>query len=88
MFAIRVYLFFALELVNDQTLKNPAGEAATFIVNAMKDRGVLISAIGDQGHILKIRPPICFSKDNADQLLQCLELCLQLWHDTATAEIQ
>jgi len=72
-------LFFALELVEDPVTKTPASQASQFIVNAMKAEGVLISNIGEHGHILKIRPPICFSKENADQLVHCLGHCLQLW---------
>ena len=38
----------------------------------MRDRRVLISATGPHGHILKIRPPLPFSRANADQLLEAL----------------
>jgi 4-aminobutyrate aminotransferase-like enzyme len=39
----------------------------------MKDRRVLISKIGRFDNILKIRPPVIFSKSNADQLLETLD---------------
>ena len=39
----------------------------------MKDRRVLMSKIGRFDNILKIRPPIVFSKENSDQLLDVLD---------------
>ena len=39
----------------------------------MKDKGVLIGKIGIYDNVLKLRPPLPFSKDNADLLLTVLE---------------
>jgi 4-aminobutyrate aminotransferase-like enzyme len=66
-------LFIGAELVCDRESKRPASEAAAKIVNMMKDRRVLISKIGRFDNILKIRPPIVFSKQNSDQLLDVLD---------------
>ena len=44
----------------------------------MKDKGVLISNIGMYDNVLKMRPPLPFSKDNADLLLSVLEDVLGL----------
>ena len=66
-------LFFAVELVADAAGKAPAAAQARKLVNWMKDRGVLISRIGPMDNILKIRPPLLFSKQNADTLLNVLD---------------
>lgn len=66
-------LFFGVELVQDRVSKAPATGEARRLVNSMKEQGVLISKIGMHGNILKMRPPICFSKDNADMLLANLD---------------
>lgn len=50
---------------------------ATAIVNRMRDRGVLLSACGAASNVLKIRPPLVFSRANADQLLSALDDCLR-----------
>ncbi|MCX7171923.1 MAG: hypothetical protein NTY41_17025 [Proteobacteria bacterium] len=42
----------------------------------MRDRGVLISRVGRLDNILKMRPPMPFSRENADQLLSTLDECL------------
>ena len=38
----------------------------------MRRRRVLISACGENDTVLKIRPPLCFTKAHADQLIDTL----------------
>ncbi len=68
-------LFFAVELVADRVSKEPAGGQAGRLVNAMRQKGVLISRIGRGDNILKMRPPMPFSKDHAHLLLSALDEC-------------
>ncbi|ADG15648.1 aminotransferase class-III [Paraburkholderia atlantica] len=70
-------LFFAVEMVEDRAAKTPAGGVARRVVNAMRERGVLISRIGVHDNILKIRPPMPFSTANADQLIDTLGAVLR-----------
>ena len=69
-------LFFALELVEDRSAKSPATDAAKRLVNEMCEGGVLISRVGRFDNILKLRPPMPFSRDNAELLLSTLNDCL------------
>lgn len=69
-------LFFAVELVLDLESRRPAPDAAKAVINAMRDAGVLISRIGPFDNILKIRPPMPFSRANADQLIETLDQVL------------
>jgi len=66
-------LFFAVELVSDRQAKTPATAQAKRLVNLMRERGVLISRIGIHDNILKIRPPMPFSKEHADLLVDTLD---------------
>ena len=68
-------LFLSVDLVADRALKTPAADIAHRMVNLMKQEGVLLSSHGRYGNVLKIRPPMVFSQDNANQLLAALELC-------------
>ncbi len=68
--------FFGAELVRDQKTKAPATEETKRLVNNMRERGVLLSRIGQQDNVLKMRPPMPFSRDNADLLLQTLDEAL------------
>jgi 4-aminobutyrate aminotransferase-like enzyme len=69
-------MFFAVEMVTDRQSRQAAGARTKAIVNAMRDRGVLISRIGPHDNILKIRPPMSFSTENADLLLTTLDSVL------------
>jgi len=66
-------MFFAVDLVRDHKTREPAGAEAKRVINTMRDRGVLISRIGPHDNILKIRPPMPFTKENADVLLATLD---------------
>ncbi len=68
-------LFLSVELVKDRASKTPAASQASQMVNMMKDEGVLIATHGRYSNTLKIRPPMVFSKENADQLLVSLNTC-------------
>jgi len=65
-------LYIAAELVRDRKALEPASAEATRIINGLRERGILISSAGMFSNILKIRPPLNFSKDNADLLLAAL----------------
>ncbi len=69
-------LFFGAELVLDRAEKTPAADIATRVVNAMRARGVLMGKLGIHQNATKIRPPMPFSKDNADLMLSALDAVL------------
>ena len=69
-------LFFAVELVGDRGAKTPATAETKRLVNRMRERGVLISRIGVHDNILKIRPPMPFSRQHADLLVDTLDEAL------------
>lgn len=69
-------LFVAIELVDDRAARSPATVAAARIVNDLRDRGILSHTMGADGNILKLRPPMVFSKDNADFFLEHLDAVL------------
>jgi 4-aminobutyrate aminotransferase-like enzyme len=66
-------LFVGLELVSDQTTKVPDTAITAKIVNGLRDRRVLISASGPYANVLKIRPPLVFSQQNADTFVGALD---------------
>jgi len=43
----------------------------------MKDRGVLMSTDGPYHNVLKIKPPMVFTKEDADRLVNTIELVLK-----------
>jgi len=66
-------LFIGVELVTDRATKAPATAETVRIVNALRERGVLLSSTGEHGNTLKIRPPLVFSAADADLLVGTLD---------------
>ena len=62
-------LFLGQDIVTDG---KPDAKKAGRVVNRMRENGVLISATGPQGHVLKIRPPLIFRPEHVDRVLDAL----------------
>ena len=65
--------FIGVELTKDRT---PATTEAKRIVNRMREEGILLGTDGPSHNVLKIRPPMPFSVDDADQLITKLDTIL------------
>jgi len=66
-------LFIGVELISDSRTKQPATAETTRLVNGLRERRVLISATGPHANVLKIRPPLVFSQENAAMFLSILD---------------
>jgi 4-aminobutyrate aminotransferase-like enzyme len=62
-----------VELVMDRASREPAAALADRAKNAMADHGVLIGTTGRHGNVLKIRPPLCLSVDQAGLIATTLD---------------
>lgn len=58
-------LFLAVECVANRDDNAPDAALARFVVNHLRRNGVLISATGPAGNILKIRPPLILQESEA-----------------------
>lgn len=61
-----VGLYVGVEIVSDRDTRTPDRAAARHLVNALRERRVLVSVCGREGHVLKIRPPLVFSHSDVD----------------------
>ena len=68
-------MFFGVEFVTDADM-TPATDFVAALVEDMVTRGFLLNKIGRGGGALKIRPPMPFSTENADQLVDALQAAL------------
>ncbi|MFC0805613.1 aminotransferase class III-fold pyridoxal phosphate-dependent enzyme [Ensifer sp. P24N7] len=66
-------LFLGIELVSDRRTRAPATEIARAVANGARQRGVLMGTEGPHDNVLKMRPPMIFSKRDADHLIAVLE---------------
>ena len=70
-------LFVGVELVRDRQTLEPAGAEASFVVDRMREKGVLTGTDGPHHNVIKIRPPMPFTAKNADQLVAVMEEVLE-----------
>jgi len=66
-------LFLGVELVRDRSTLEPATEEAAYVVNRLRDRGILTGTDGPHDNVLKLRPPLVFSPEDADLLVETLD---------------
>jgi 4-aminobutyrate aminotransferase-like enzyme/Ser/Thr protein kinase RdoA (MazF antagonist) len=69
-------LMVGVELVKDRATREPAGETARAVVDALRHGGVLIGSTGPAESVLKIRPPLMFGREHADVLVEALDEAL------------
>jgi 4-aminobutyrate aminotransferase-like enzyme/Ser/Thr protein kinase RdoA (MazF antagonist) len=66
-------LFLGVELVKHRETLEPAAREAEYVVNRMREEGILIGTDGPFHNVLKIRPPMPFNEGDAARLVSTLE---------------
>ena len=67
-------LFLGIELVDAKM--NPLAQQTDYLANRMKDHGILMSTDGPNHNVLKIKPPMVFTKENAEELIYYIKKIL------------
>ena len=66
-------LMLGVELVRDRKTKEPASTEAVDVLELCKERGLIIGKGGLFGNTLRIKPPMCITKDDANFLVDVLD---------------
>jgi 4-aminobutyrate aminotransferase-like enzyme len=66
-------LLIGVELVRDRDARAPATAEAGVVLNAMRENGVLVGTTGRHGNVLKIRPPLVITREEAEVLVGTLD---------------
>jgi 4-aminobutyrate aminotransferase-like enzyme len=69
-------LFIGVEMVKGGGALEPDSDRAIEIVNKLKDRGFLTSNAGAFRNVVKIRPPLVFGQQDADEFLTAFDATL------------
>ncbi|GAB4318803.1 MAG: hypothetical protein Kow0059_12570 [Candidatus Sumerlaeia bacterium] len=69
-------LMIGVELVRDRRSKEPAREETAAVIEAARRMGVLLGKGGLFGNVLRIKPPLCITKDDVDFALAVLDRAL------------
>jgi 4-aminobutyrate aminotransferase and related aminotransferases len=68
-------LYLGLELVADDQ-RTPAPELTAELCERLRQLGVIMQATGDHGNVLKIKPPLVLTAEEADQFIAMLAQAL------------
>jgi alanine-glyoxylate transaminase/(R)-3-amino-2-methylpropionate-pyruvate transaminase len=71
-------LMLGVELVRDRQTREPATTETAEVLERCKERGLLIGKGGLFANTLRIKPPMCLTRDDADFLVDCLDEVLTL----------
>jgi alanine-glyoxylate transaminase/(R)-3-amino-2-methylpropionate-pyruvate transaminase len=66
-------LMLGVELVRDRATREPASAETADLMELAKQRGLLLGKGGLYGNVLRIKPPMCLTVDDADFLVDCLD---------------
>ena len=69
-------LFLGIEFSNPDNL-DPDSYKAQLLKNELKNNGILVGTDGPYNNIIKSKPPLCFSKDNAKEVVEKMDLILK-----------
>jgi alanine-glyoxylate transaminase/(R)-3-amino-2-methylpropionate-pyruvate transaminase len=66
-------LMLGVELVKDRASKQPASAETAAVLEMARDRGLLLGKGGLYGNTLRIKPPMCITRDDAQFIIDCLD---------------
>jgi ethanolamine-phosphate phospho-lyase len=69
-------LHIGVEMVKDPESREPAAEKADRVLERLREHRLLLSTDVSDGNVLMIKPPIVFTTENADQLVETLDKIL------------
>lgn len=79
-------LFLGFELVRDRDTLQPAAALASHVVERARDAGVLLSTDGPLHNVIKIKPPLPFTSEDASRLIATVDKILTDAAPAATTE--
>jgi alanine-glyoxylate transaminase/(R)-3-amino-2-methylpropionate-pyruvate transaminase len=69
-------LMIGVELVRDRKTKEPAKKETAALLEAAREMGILVGKGGLDGNVLRIKPPMCITAEDADFTLDVLDRAL------------
>ncbi|HZE76098.1 MAG TPA: aspartate aminotransferase family protein [Gemmatimonadales bacterium] len=69
-------LMLGIELVRDRGTKEPATAETLDVLERLREIGVLVGKGGLDGNVLRIKPPLCLTADDADFAIEAIDYAL------------
>ncbi|XP_039342291.1 5-phosphohydroxy-L-lysine phospho-lyase isoform X1 [Mauremys reevesii] len=68
-----VGLFIGVDLIKDQEKRTPATKEAEYLITRLKREYIMLSTDGPGRNVLKFKPPLCFTMDNAKLVVEKMD---------------
>ncbi len=69
-------LMLGVELVQDRTTKAPAKTETLAVLESAREMGVLIGKGGLDGNVVRVKPPMCITAEDADFAIEVMHVAL------------
>lgn len=69
-------LFLGIDLVTDLETRAPATRQASYVVNRLREEGILAGTDGPHHNVIKLRPPLCLTLADANKFTSVLNSIL------------
>jgi 4-aminobutyrate aminotransferase-like enzyme len=73
-------LFLGVDLVEDRASRAPATKQAEYVVNRLREEGILAGTDGPHHNVIKLRPPLVFSEADVQVFVEALD---EILHEDA-----
>jgi len=73
-------LFLGMEIIKENNI-DPNAELAGFIKNELRNRNILISTDGPFDSVIKTKPPLCFTNENARKVVDHIDKALKIYYN-------
>jgi 4-aminobutyrate aminotransferase-like enzyme/Ser/Thr protein kinase RdoA (MazF antagonist) len=70
-------LYLGIELVRDRETLEPATAECYAICERLRELGVIVQPTGERANVLKIKPPMCLTRESADFVVDQLDRVLR-----------
>jgi 4-aminobutyrate aminotransferase len=81
-------LMQALELVTDRETKEPAAQATTAMLEAARERGLLVGKGGLYGNVIRMSPPLNIARSDVDEAIRVLREAFRTVQPRLTAGVR
>ena len=72
-------LFIGVEIVKDNSIQQDY-QLAKYIKNELRNKHILVSTDGPFDSVIKTKPPLCFTKENAKTVVDAIDIVLEEYY--------